>query len=150
MPRLSYQTAVATLIQLITITILGVPDTIMNILASCHNSNPNCASNMIVSIIFYLMTTVWFVIILIVGYAAQKKRSRQLAVVLGGLEFVTLGVAGYLDFPNAANTISKMTSLIDVFLSIWVIYLALRLFLAGGRRVVRKPSIVKRARRIIR
>lgn len=147
MPRLTYQTAAASLIQFITIMILGVPDTIINIISNCRSSNPNCASNMIVSIIFYLMTAVWFGLIMLIGYAAQKKRSRQLAVILGGFEFITLVVAGYIDFPNVSNILAKITSLIDVALSLSVIYLALRLFLAGDRRVVKKPGVIARARK---
>ncbi|MHB1864919.1 MAG: hypothetical protein ACYCPS_02000 [Candidatus Saccharimonadales bacterium] len=102
---------------------------------------------MIVSLIFYLLTAGWFGIILILGYAAQKRRSRQFAVMLMGFEFVTLIVAGYFDFPHDTNSLSKVTSLIDALLSVWVMYLAFRVFISGGKRIVKKQNVIARARR---
>ncbi|HEY1644913.1 MAG TPA: hypothetical protein VGF75_00830 [Candidatus Saccharimonadales bacterium] len=147
MPRLTYQTAAVSLAQFIVINILGVPNTIINIISTCHNDNSNCVSNMIVSLVFYIMTAVWFLIVVLVAYASQKKRSRQFAVILGGLEFITLIVSGYIDFPHDSNVLSKLTSLIDALLSVWIIYLALRLFISGNRRMVKKPNVVARARK---
>lgn len=147
MPRLTYQTAIASLIQFITILLLGIPDNIYNIISTCHSDSTSCVSNMIVTIIFYILTAGWFGIILILGYAAQRRRSRQFAVILMGFEFVTLVVAGYFDYPHESHLINKLTSLIDVILSIWVIYLAFRLFLSGGKRIVKKSNVITKARR---
>jgi predicted permease len=113
MPRLTYQTAIASLIQFIGIMILGIPDTIINIASTCHSDSSNCVSNTIVSLIFYLLTAGWFAIIMLLGYAAQRRRSRQFAVILAGFEFITLVVAGYIDFPHDTNILAKGTSLLD-------------------------------------
>ena len=147
MSKLTYQTAVVSLVQFISIMILGVPNTVINIVSTCHSDSSNCVSNMIVSLILYLLTAGWFGIIMIVAYAAQHRRSRQLAVILIGLEFITLVVAAYIDFPHDPNILSKATSLLDAALSIWIIYLAFRLFLSGGRRMVKKRSVISRTRR---
>src|SRR5665213_3512971 len=137
MPRLTQQTAVISMVQFITIMILGVPNTLVNIIATCHSDSSNCVSNMIVTIIFYLMTAGWFGIIMILGYTAQKKRSRQFAIILIGFELITLVVAWYIDFPHDTNWLAKATSLIDGLLSVWVIYLAMRLVIAGNKRIVK-------------
>ena len=150
MLKLTYQTAIASLVQFITLAILSVPNTIYNIVTTCHSDNTDCVSNTIVSLIFYLLTVAWFAIIMLLGYAAQRRRSRQLAVILIGFEFITLIVAGYIDFPHETSILGKTTSLIDVLLSLWVIFLALRLFLSGSKRIVKKPSVIKRVRRSVR
>lgn len=146
MPKFTHQTAVISMAQFITIMLLGVPNTLVNIIATCHSNSSNCVSNMIVSIIFYILTAGWFGIIMIIGYTAQRKRSRQFAVILIGLEFITLVVAWYIDFPHDTNWLAKGTSLIDGLLSIWVMYLAFRLFIAGNRRIVHKKNIISRSR----
>lgn len=147
MPRLTYQTAVVSLVQFISIMILGIPDTIINIVSNCRSDSSDCVSNMIVSLIFYLLTAGWFIIIVVLGYAAQKKRSRQFAVILMGFEFITLVVAGYIDFPHDPNILSKVTSMIDALLSLYVMYLAFRLFISGGKRIVKKQNVITRARK---
>ncbi len=150
MPRLIYQTAAASLIQFITLMLLGIPSTIVNIVSTCHGNNSNCVSNMIVSLILYILTAGWFGIIMILGYATQKRRSRQFAVLLMGFEFATLVVSGYFDFPRESSILNKTTSLIDAILSIWIIYIAFRLFLSGGKRMVKKPNIITRASRSLK
>ena len=147
MPRLTYQTAVISLTQFIVIMILGVTITVINIVSTCHSDQSNCVSNMIVTLIFYLLTAGWFGIIMLIGYTAQRRRSRQFAVILIGFELITLVVAGYIDFPHDSNVLSKFTSLLDAALSLWVIYLAFRLFMSGGKRIVRKPNVITRARK---
>ncbi len=149
MPRLSlsYQTASISLFQFITILLLGIPDTIISIVSTCHSDSSNCVSNMAVSLIFYLLTAGWFAIIMVLGHMAQVKRSRQFAVLLMGFEAITFIVAGYIDFPHDSNILSKLTSALDALLSLVVIYLAIRLFLSGGRRIVRKQNPLSRNRK---
>ena len=149
MPRLSlsYQTASISLFQFLTVLLLGIPDTIINIVSTCHSDSSNCVSNMVVSLIFYLLTAGWFAIIMVLGHLAQIKRSRQFAVLLMGFEAITFVVAGYIDFPHDSNVLSKLTSALDAFLSLVVIYLAIRLFLSGGRRIVRKQNPISRNRK---
>jgi hypothetical protein len=102
---------------------------------------------MVVSLIFYLLTAAWFAVIMVLGHMAQIKRSRQFAVMLMGFEAITFIVAGYIDFPHDSNVLSKLTSALDAFLSLVVIYLAIRLFLSGGKRIVRKQNPLNRNRK---
>lgn len=141
--NLTNQTAAASLVQFFTMVVLGVPNTIINIVSSCHSNQDSCVSNSLVTLVFYLLTAGWFGLIMLVGFIAQRKRSRQFAILLGGLEFITFVVAGYIDYPHDSNILAKTTSLIDAALSIVVIYLALRLFFSGGRRIVKKPLITR-------
>jgi len=145
--KLTYQTAVACLIQFLAMTILGVPNTIVSIVTTCHSDGSNCVSNSIVTLLFFLLTAFWFGIILGLGYYAQHKRSPKLAWLLIGCEFMTLGVAGYINFPRDTNLLEKATSLIDAILSIWIMYLAFHIVRSGGGRVV-KSSARSRNRRL--
>jgi O-antigen/teichoic acid export membrane protein len=142
--EIRYQTATATFIQFITLTILGFPNAIVSIVSTCHSDSSNCVSNSIVSLVFFLLTAAWFAFILFVGYTAQKRRSRRLAFILVGCETVNLFVAGIINFPRETNYLSKSTSLVDALLSILVLYLATRLFFAGNKRVVKKTIIPKK------
>ncbi len=148
MPKLSHQTAVVSLIQFVTIASLAIPNTIISIISSCHSDSTGCVSNMVASIIFYILTAVWFGLIMIIGFLAQKRRSRQFAVILICFEFFTLGVAGYIDFPHDPNFLSKATSLLDVILSLWVIYVSIRLIMSGTNRIVSKEKKIVKNKKV--
>jgi hypothetical protein len=148
MAKLTYQTAVVSLVQFITLTVLGVPNAIVSIVTTCHADNGDCVSNSLVSLIYFLLTAAWFGIILFLGYTAQKRRSGKIAVLLIGSEFLTLAVAGFVNFPHDSNFLDKGTSLIDALLSLWVIYLAFRLIMARGGRIVNTSGRMRRRRKI--
>ncbi|HEY4963434.1 MAG TPA: hypothetical protein VIH90_01930 [Candidatus Saccharimonadales bacterium] len=137
--KFTYQTATATLIQFVTLTILGVPNAIVSIVSVCRTDATNCVSNSLVSLVFFLLTAMWFGFIFFLGYSAEHRRSRWFAFILIGCEFITLLADGYINFPRDSNILSKGTSLLDSLLSIWIIYLAFRLFIAGNKRIVKKP-----------
>lgn len=142
--KFTTQLATATLIQFIVITFLGVPNAAVSIISTCHTDSSNCVSNTISSLVFFLLTAMWFGYILILGYQAQKRRSRRLAFILIGSEFINLFVAGVINLPRDTNWLAKGTSLLDSLLSIWIIYLAFRLFIYGNKRVVRKTSSIRK------
>ena len=146
MPRLTYQTSVASLAQFIALMLLGVPFTLINIISTCHSDSSNCVSNMISSLILYMLFAAWFAVIVILGVAAQKKRSRLFAFFLVGFELVTL-IGCLIDFPHDSSIFDRFTVLVCAALSVWVIYIASRLFLAGNKRVVKKSSPIGRARK---
>jgi hypothetical protein len=137
--KFTYQTATATMIQFISLTILGVPNAIVSVVGVCRTDSSNCVSNGLVSLVFFLLTALWFGFIFFLGYTAEHRRSRRFAFILIGCEFITLMADGYINFPRDSNFLSKGTSLLDSLLSIWIIYLAIRLFIAGNKRIVKKP-----------
>jgi membrane-associated HD superfamily phosphohydrolase len=138
--RLTYETGVATLIQFITLSFLNIGSTVSSIIDTCHhNNNSDCVTNMLSSVVFYLLIVSWFGIIAAIGYRAQTNRSRRMAKILILSELVVFVVAAYnikLGLAYHNNAISLFTSLIDTILAIWVITLAFRLTTAKGGRVV--------------
>jgi hypothetical protein len=137
--KLTYQTSIATMIQFIILTILGVPSAIVSIVSTCRADSGNCVSNSIVSVVFFLLTALWFGFIFFLGYNAEHRRSRRFAVLLIGCEFLTLMADGYINLPRDSNYLTKGISLLDCVLCIWIIYLAIHLVLAGNKRIVKKP-----------
>ncbi len=138
--KLRYQTGVASLIQFIILSILGVPHALISIISTCQSDHSNCISNLIVSLIFFILTIIWFGFIWFLGFFAQEKRNIKLIIILIGCEFSNIVVAMYINFPGDPNILDKGISAIDTILSLWVIFLAYRLFRAKGGRVVKKHS----------
>jgi len=85
----------------------------------------------------------WFVGVAALGFLVQKKRSRRLNIFLLGTEGITFLVSGYFNLPRASGIIAKTTSLIDAIISLWVIFMALNIFLYKKRRIVKgsRPNI---------
>lgn len=133
--KLTYQTAIATLIQFVTLTLLGIPNALVSIISTCHSDNSNCVSNMLVSLIFFLLTAAWFGFVWLLGYAAQERRSKRLAWLLIGAEALTAAVALF-NTRHDTNFLTIITSLLDLLLAIWIMVLAFRLIRAKGGRVV--------------
>lgn len=145
--KLTYQTGVAALIQFITLTLLGIPNTIVSIISTCHGDGTDCVSNSIVSLIFFLLTAVWFGIVWMVAYLAQERRSKRLAWLLIVAELGTLLVAAHFNLPHDTNFLTKATSILDILLSLWIIVLAFRLSRAKGGRIVSSGRARKRRTR---
>ena len=138
--RLTYETGVATLIQFIVLSFLNIANTIVSIITTCSHNSGDCVTNMLSSVVFYLLIVAWFGIIAVVGYKAQSNRSKRMAQVLMAAEFMVFVVAAYniklgITYHNGA--LSLFTSLIDTILAVWIITLAFRLMRSKGGRVVR-------------
>jgi hypothetical protein len=143
--KLRYETGIATLIQFVVISLLNIATGANSVVTACR-SDEGCVSDLLVSVIFYLMVVGWFGFIWILGYAAQERRSKRLAQLLIGAELLVMAVA-YFNTQHYNDHISLITSWIDLFLAAWVIFLAFRLMRAKGGRVVtrqrsrpRKPT----------
>lgn len=76
----------------------------------------------------------WFGAIWILGAIAQERRSRRLAFVLMCAEGLVALVALF-NAKHHTDALSLFTSVIDLFLALWIIVLALRLMRASGGRV---------------
>lgn len=135
--KFTYQTAVATFIQFIAMVTLGFINNITSIISTCHHNSLDCTSNMISSLVFFMLTALWFGFILAVGYFAQKNRDSRLAGLLIGCELAVIVTAGLFNFPRETSFLTKGTSLIDVLLGLSVIYLAIQIFFARGKRIVK-------------
>jgi drug/metabolite transporter (DMT)-like permease len=144
--KLTYQTAVATLIQFITLSFLGIANAMNSIVTTCRHDGHDCISNLIVSIIFFILTALWFGCVWILGTLAQERRSKRLALLLIGAEGIIAMIA-YFNARHHTDALSLATSLIDLALALWIITLAFRLVRAKGERITSGSGQRRRRRR---
>jgi hypothetical protein len=133
--RFKYETGIVTLVQFIVLSLLSLANSLNSIITTCVQNTGQCIENMIPSIILFILITVWFAFIWILGYAVQERRGRKLTALLIGAEFIVAMVALF-SVKHHSDWLSFGTSLIDLVLAVIVIILAVRIFLAGGSRVV--------------
>ena len=143
--KFKYETAVITLVQFIVLSFLGIANGLNSIVTTCHRDGSDCISNLIVSIIFFIITAVWFGFIWVLGYTAQDRRSKRLAQLLIMAELV-IAVVALFNAKHHTDVLSLITSVIDLFLAAWIITLAFRLMRAKGGRIVAKQSGRRRRR----
>lgn len=136
--KLTYETATATTIQFIVLGLLNIATGVDSVVTTCAHDRADCVSNIIVSLLFYLLIVGWFGMVLALGYLAQERRGKRLAQLLIMAEFAILLVATFnvkLNLKYHNGLLSLITSLLDIALAIWIITLAYRLMRAGGKRI---------------
>ncbi len=145
--KLTYETATATLIQFITLGLLNLANGLDSIVTTCHHPGGDCVGNILSSVIFYILLTGWFCVIVILGFLAQKRRKKQLAQLLIAAEASVVLVALFnvkLSFRYFSGVLSLATSLVDIALAIWIITLAYRLMHADGKRITPRSRVRRR------
>ncbi len=136
--KITYQTSIATFIQFIILSLLGIANGANSVVTTCRHDSTNCVSNLIVSLIFFILTALWFGAIWILGSIAQERRSRRLAQLLIAAE-AGIALVAYFNAKHHNNILDLTTSVLDLGLAVWVILLSYRLMrLGGGRAVVRR------------
>ncbi len=143
--KFKYETAVITMVQFIVLSLLGIANALNSIVSTCHSTHGDCVSNLIVSLIFFILTVVWFGFVWILGYNAQERRSHRLAWLLIAAE-IFIAMIALFNAKHHTDMLGLGTSVVDLFLAIWVISLAFRLVRAGGGRVVTKQRPRQRRR----
>jgi hypothetical protein len=134
---LKYQTGIATLVQFITLSFLGIANALNDTVVECRRDNGDCLGGLLLSTMFFILTALWFGFIWVLGYAAQERRSRRLAQLLIAAE-VGVAMIAYFNATHYTNALGLATSVTDLVLAIWIIFLAFRLIRAGENRVVRR------------
>lgn len=137
--KLTYQTGIATLIQFISFSLLTFASQVGSVITTCHKDGSNCVSNLLTSVILYVLVAIAFGIIWIIGYGAQERRSKRLAQLLICIESFVALVAIFslkLSLHRSKNILGLATSFIILVVAVWTISLAWRLMRAGGGRVV--------------
>ena len=138
--KLTYETGTATLIQFIVLSFLNIATGVNSTVNDCRQDGPDCVGSILVSIIFYILVVIWFGFIWVLGYTAQERRSKRLAQVLIAAETFIVLIA-YFNARHYNDILSLITSVVDLILAVWVIFLAFRLMRAkGGRVVINKGS----------
>jgi purine-cytosine permease-like protein len=133
--KLKYETGIATLIQFITLSLLGLANGGNSVVTTCRHDGGDCISNLIVSIIFYILTVGFFAVIWIMGAIAQERRSKRFAQALIAIE-AFIALIALFNARHHTDILGLFTSLVDLGLAIWIITLAFRLMRAQGGRVV--------------
>lgn len=133
--KLTYQTGIATLVQLGVMTVLNVINGFHSSIQQCTTSDTNnCVESIILAMLYFMVLTAWFAFLWILGAAAQDRRSRRMAVVLLGAEGLVILVALF-NARNHNDILGLITSLTDAALAAWVALLASRIIISGGGRV---------------
>lgn len=133
--KLTYETGVATMIQFVVLAFLNIASQANSVVTTCRHDGGNCVSNLIVSLLFYLLIAGWFGAVWLLGLLAQNRRSKRLAQLLILAELAIMGIA-YANTKLHGDILSRITSLCAIALALWVITLAFRLMRAKGGRVV--------------
>lgn len=139
--RLRYRTGIATFIQFIVMSLLTIVNGIESVVTTCDLKSGSCLSNALASTVFFVIVSLWFASIWILGYFAQDQRSKRLAYLLIAVELGVIAIAAF-NVQNHTTVLSTATSLIDIGLAIWVIILAFKLSRARGGRIM--PRSVSR------
>jgi hypothetical protein len=143
LPKLKYETSIVTFIQFITMSLLYFLINLGSIITNCRGHSYNCVSNSISSITFSIVAIFAFGLVWLLGYFVQNRRNRRLALLLIVIES-GIFIVELLDAHNFPNILSLLTSLLDALLALWVITLAVRLYLAKGGRIVSRSRNRKR------
>ncbi|MEO7364097.1 MAG: hypothetical protein ABIV43_01145 [Candidatus Saccharimonadales bacterium] len=133
--KLTYETGVATLVQFVVISLLNVGTQVTSVVKSCTTEGGSCLTTAFSSTGYFMLIVIWFGLLWMLGYQAQQRRSRNLCLGLVAAEFMVF-VISYHNAKHFPDLLSLLTSLADIALALWVIYLAIRLLRARGRRIV--------------
>ena len=143
--KLTFETGIATQVQFIIISLLNIATQITSAVTVCHAKKDSCLTSTFSSTGYFMAIVLWFGIIWMIGYMAQQRRSRKLSICLIGAEFLVFIVA-ISNARHHTDILGLVTSIIDVLLAVWVISLAVRLMVAGKRRIVASERTRRRHR----
>lgn len=135
--HLVYRTGIAALVQFIVMSILSFANNLTSVITTCHDDKGACVSNLLVSLILFLLLATWFGAIWVLATSAQQRRSKRIAQLLILVEVMVIGFA-LVNLKLHSGKLSIFTSATDIVLSCWVIVLAYRLTTANGGRIVRR------------
>jgi len=145
--KLTYQTGTATLIQFLVLSLFTLASQVDSIVTTCRKDGSNCISNLITSIILYILVAVALGTIWLIGYSAQQRRSRRLAQLLicvEGLIFLIALLSIKVSLRQNKSILGLGTSFGVAILAVWVIILAFRLMRSGGKRITARPRARRR------
>lgn len=144
--KLTYETGIATFAQFIVVSLLNILTGTSSIVTTCHSKGQNCLTNSLSSVGYFMLIVIWFGMIWILGYFAQKRRSSRLSFLLIGAEVLITVIALFNANHNHKDLLGLITSLIDAGFGLWVALLAVRLLRARGGRIVASERSRKRNR----
>lgn len=141
--KLKYETGVAVTAQFIIITILNFANGLSSAVRQCMNNSGNCVSNIILSLLYFLLVSVWFGALWVTGLAAQDRRSKRICKLLISGEGLVFLVALFDLTHHNPSLLGQITSFADGLTAFWVTMLAFRLLIAKGGRVRSRARVRK-------
>ena len=136
--KLKYETGIATTVQLIFVTVFNIINGAASSIDQCTNNSGNCLSNIVLSLLYFMVLSVGFVSLWLIGMETQDKRSKRLAQVLILGEFVVAGISLFDLTHQDPSITGRISSFVDGIFSIWVIVLAVRLLRSNGGRIKKR------------
>lgn len=134
--KLRYNTGQATIVQFIAVMLLGfVSSTISLFQAVDSEGSGSFATNLLLTVFILILQALWLGFICVVGFAAQDKRNRSLALLLIGLEGINLAVA-FMNIRHPGNPVAFLASLTHILIALYIIWLAYEIYRSRGKRIV--------------
>lgn len=135
--RIRYETGIAALVQFVVTTLLTFVSGVDSVVGSCRQGfNADCVSNAFVSLVLIILIVFALGCLLLLGYAAQERRSSFLAKLLLAAE-VGIAFIYLFDTKQAPDLIERITNLLSFSLAAWVALVAWRLARSNGGRIVK-------------
>lgn len=144
--KIKYETNISTLVQFITLSLLNIANGLNSIITVCIKSSDDCVTNMMLSVIFFIIATLFFASVWVLGYTVQDRRSTRLAQLLIIVE-VAIFLFALLNARHHTDLLSLFTSITDMLLALWVIASCLYLIKNGGKRAPARRPAQRRRRR---
>lgn len=138
--RIYHQTTIATIIQFVVGSALSFITGVGSIASGCYGqSSADCVTNTFVSLLLVLLTVGAYGALVAVGYLAQARRSKRLALLLIGLEAGAMVVFSF-DAKQSPSTVDRFANLAALAVAAWVAFIAFNLFRSGNSRVVARRA----------
>lgn len=137
--RLRYNTGQATVVQFIVVMLLGFVTNAISLAGSASRDEGSFATDLLLTVFILILQAFWLGFLCVVGFAAQDKRNRSLALLLIGLEGITFMVALF-NARHPGNPVALMASLLHMAIAIYVAFMAFNIYRARGKRIVSRPK----------
>lgn len=147
--KLRYNTGQATIVQFIVVMLFGfITNAISLIQAAGREESGSFATNLLLSVVILIFQAVWLGFVCVVGFAAQDKRNRSVALLLIALEAASFTVALF-NLSHPGNPVAFIASLTHMIIAAYVAWLAFEIYRARGKRIVSRARapIATRTRR---
>ncbi len=133
--KLKYETGVAASIQFVIVTVMNFIDGVSGSIHQCTSNRSSCTSNIVLALIYFVVISVCFGILMLAGFAAQDRRSKRISQLLIIGEVLVLLISLYGLTHQNYSLIGRINSLVDGITALWVSALAFKLMRAKGGRI---------------
>lgn len=122
----------ATFTQAAIVIILTAINGIFSGLSSCLGQDKaDCTTNSVLAVVLVVLAIIWFGFLSALSYAAWIRRTTALIVIFILLEIITTGVSAF-DLKHYDNVVGLITSLINLLVGLWVLFMSVHLFRLRG------------------